>query len=323
MFPEVELLGGGETSTGFVYDFHFPHSINPDTISLIEERMRQIIREKRAIRILEMVPYSAGELLKQEGHWARAEELEEAEGLVEVFQMGSFHDLCVGPCAANSAEVAAFKLLSVERMEEEGMRVAGAAHFSKEALKEFLKKLDDYAESHHMKVGEGMGLWMKVDGKIIWLEPGLKLRNRLVEFLKERLFEGAVEVSGGCHEAVMKQLNRSKIGEVKTILNECADPESGLFEDFAETQIQISFDGEDSTSLLQSIDQTLNMLGFPPSLDFRIEDGIGRSWTVAQVRGREKVFFVTLSVEKILALLIETNAKSDFFEIGRYTFENQ
>ncbi|MCE5315762.1 MAG: hypothetical protein LLG04_00160, partial [Parachlamydia sp.] len=84
----------------------FPHPVHPDTLALLEQKMKQIVSEARAIRVLEMVPVSASALLKKEGHEEQSAELDEMEGaeaLVEVIQMGSFHQLTSGPCLKSTA----------------------------------------------------------------------------------------------------------------------------------------------------------------------------------------------------------------------------
>ena len=103
------------------------------------------------------------------------------EGLVEVIQIGSFHDLCPGPHLKNTAEFAAFKI-SAEPLPENGMRINGWCHTSKDELKHFLKKLDNYTEPS--QIGEKRALWKGP----IWLPAGIKLRNQLILFLKKEWF---------------------------------------------------------------------------------------------------------------------------------------
>jgi threonyl-tRNA synthetase len=299
IYPDVELWGGGETSTGFFYDFYFPHPIHQDRII---EGMRQIIRERRPIRTLEMVPLSARELLKKEGHMARADEVE--EGLVEVIQIGSFYDLCPGPHLKNTAEVAAFKI-TVEPLPDKGLRVNGWCHTSKEELRQFLKKLESYVE--HPLLGEKRGLWKGG----IWLPHGLKLRQELIQFLKEQWFEGALEVESPWESdrtAKHRSLSKPKIAESWTL------PEAG---------VQVSFFDKPESEMissLQSIGKTLTILGFDHStvpcgrgVDFLIEDDLGRKWPVVQLKRTSKEgapsveFHFTVAVERMLALLLEKN----------------
>lgn len=336
MFPDVELLGGGETPTGFSYSLRFPHPINPDTLSLIEERMRQIVREKRPIRTLEMVPFSASELLKRDGHRFRAEELEGLEGLVDVIQIGSFHDLSEGPHLKNTAEAAAFKLLSIDSPSPGEILLTGSAHFSKEQLKEFLKKIAAYKDPE--KIGEERGLWLRLDEGVVWLEKGLELKKKLSDFWQKKLFSNALPISGPekIENSVARRLKRLPL----QIFNAGREP----------LQINSYFPGDQIESAiissLQLVDEILKILGFSYRLywakrkkgskvaraleklkweaetetqerhemgalgiQFRIEDEIGRNWTVVQMREIKESslegFLVAISVEKILSLLIE------------------
>src|SRR3990167_776706 len=127
LYPDVELLGGEATAIGFFYDFVFPHPIH---LHIIEEKMKQIVREKRVIRTLVMVPFSASELLKSQGHYAQAEKLS-GEELVEVIQIDSFHGLSKGPHLNNTVELTAFKI-KVESLPEKRMRIIGWCHRSKD-----------------------------------------------------------------------------------------------------------------------------------------------------------------------------------------------
>jgi threonyl-tRNA synthetase len=265
LYPNIELWGGEETPTGFFYDFYFPHSVHPETLSLIEEKIRQIVREKREIRTLEMVPFSARELLRAKGN-GRFEELDVAEkGLIELIQIGAFHDLCLGPHLKNTAEAAAIKLLEIELLDGKGIRITGSAHISKQALKEFLKKVKDYEENCSSKVGERMGLWkVLANEEKVTLAKGIEMKRRVLDFLKKQLFQGATEVSfEGRGERISKHL---EIAKPDTCL-----AESWIFEMDGQEELKIQISSfrkkrdslrEDLNSCLQSIGKTLIILGF-------------------------------------------------------------
>ncbi len=303
LYPDVRLLGGGETPSGFSYDFYFPHSIH---LHLIEEKMKHIVREKLPIRTLDMVAFSASELLKSQGHDARAEELEDADGLVQLIQIGPFHDLCPGPHLKNTAELAAFKI-TAESLPDNGLRIIGWCHRSKDELKQFLKHLDNYTEASVL--GEQMGLWKGA----IWLPQGLRMRQQLIEFLKRKWFAGALEVSGpltGDRMELHRTLAKPKVAEIWTPASQ-------------ETHMQISFFGkaeEEFISLLQLIGKTLTILGFEHSnvpigreSDYLVVDGLGRSHSLVHVKKASKKgssavdFCITVVVEKILYQMLEKN----------------
>lgn len=248
LYPEVELLGGGETSTGFTYDFFFPHPIHAH---VIEEKMRAIVQERRPIKTLEMVPLSAREYLKSKSLFTRAEEIDD-EGLVELIQIGDFIDLCVGPHLKNTFDLAAFKI-EAEDLGERRLRIKGWCHRSKKELKQFLKILSQYESPE--KKGENLKLWKKE----IWFEKGLKEREHLIEFLKKEWFQDAFIISGlkeADRFSLHKGLKHAKVAEICHI---------GPWE----TLIQISFFGrtsEDWNSCLQMIGKTLTILGFEHSI---------------------------------------------------------
>lgn len=292
LYPEVELLGGHQTATGFTYDFIFPHPIHSH---IIEEKMKQIVREKRPIRTLEMVPFSARELLKANGHFARAEAIE-GEELVEVIQMGNFHDLSPGPHLKNTAELAAFKI-DVASLGDNQARITGWCHFSKDELKQFLKRLENYTEPK--KLGEAMGLWKKE----VWLKKGLKLKEKLIEFLKKEWFEGAFEISGPAEESRLKihrSFKKEKVAEVWSL-------------SYQETYLQISFFGQ-INSCLHLIAKTLTILGFDHSIShegaatqFVVVDGIGRKQVLVQMEKEGNDCTVFACVERILDQMLEKN----------------
>jgi hypothetical protein len=303
LYPDVRLLGGGETPSGFSYDFYFPHPIH---LHLIEEKMKHIVREKVAIRTLDMVAFSASELLKSQGHALRAEELEGESGLVQLIQIGSFHDLCPGPHLKNTAELAAFKISS-ESLPDNRLRIVGWCHRSKDGLKQFLKDLGNYTEASQL--GEQMGLWKGA----IWLPQGLRMKQQLIEFLKRKWFNGALEVSGPLTDDPMeihRTLRKPKVAEVWMGASQ-------------ETHMQISFFGKDEgefISFLQLIGKTLTILGFEHSndpmgreSDYLVVDGLGRSHSLVHVKRVSKKgssvvdFCVTVVVERILYQMLEKN----------------
>lgn len=302
LYPDIELLGGGDTSTGFFYDFYFPHPVHTH---IIEEKMSQIVREKRAIRTLEMVPLSARELLKSQGHLKRAKEVAN-EQLVDVIQIGSFHDLSEGPHLKNTAELAAFKI-EAEPTSDKRMRITGWCDRSKKDLKHFLKKFDVYKEPE--LIGEGRGYWRNG----IWMAGGLEFKEKLIQFLKKSLFQGALEISGPLgvdRMALHASLNLQKVAEIWA-----PDPH--------ETHLQISFFSVGEAEFISSlhlIGKTLTILGFnqkcvPGGLgtDFVVVDQLDRSHSLVRVKKRVKKggdlidFKIEANLEKILLQMIENN----------------
>lgn len=317
-FPEVALLGGQETPMGFFCDFQFPHLIHPEMIAMIEQAMRQIARERREIRVLEMVPFSAQELLKAQGHPFRAAELDDpAEQFVKVVQMGSFYDLISGNLLKNSHQLHAFKLEKMIRLENGVTRLSGFAYPSKEDLNLFLKKLKKYPAKRHETQGEAQGLWKIVSGEIIWLNKGLKLREKLLHFFEKQALENFERISASSpfnRQELLAQIDRP-VMEFLYSQNYTLNPLAGLYENQG-TEIRIFI--KDPISLLQSIEKTLNILGLEYNGQFCVDDALGRSWPVVEVRKGSRSVIVSIWIETILALLLE---KYELLE--RLAIENQ
>ena len=344
LFPGTELWRGEATDTGFVCECYFPHPVNPETLHLIEERMKLIVKEKRPIRTLEMTPRSAFELFKKEGHETQCQILEEIEGnLVEVIEIGSFHQMSEGPHLKNTSELGAFKLQSLEKLPDRGVKIDGAASFSKEELKEFLKKLSDYEHSNYQAVGQRMGYWKSFNEGLVWFEKGLQARSQVQNIFFQEV--PLIQCSGD-FEPLLAQLKR-----------DCRQINPGTTKDLRDSlysiqKISFTTEGEflnRMNSSLHSIYKILIMLGFDcwvrvcgkrrdwkgielstemkeervegpqPRIDFRVEDPILRPITVATIKMSKSSSEKNLSydceafVERILVLLLEKNLRIPHF----------
>ena len=302
--------------------------------------MRQIIREARAIRTLEMAPLSAFELLKKEGHTEQCQMLEAVEGnLVEVIEIGSFHQLSEGPHLDNTGQLAAFKLLSLTQLSDEGIRIQGAAAFSKEDLKKFLKLLAAFEKENYRQIGQQKGFWKCWDEGLVWLERGLEARRQVQNlFFQEAPF---VEFSGDFDPMTTffrRDYCQLKRGSFPDLRHSCYAIQKTNFsppEDFLKRII----------SSLHSIYKILIMLGFDcwvrtcgnrrdwkgvifpdemkveriegaeSCIEIMVEDSILRPIRIVLMKRLKKtsesavVFVCEAFVERILALLLEKNMR--------------
>lgn len=259
------------------------------------------MKERRPIRILEMVPFSAGELLKKEGHLTLLEQLEGEEGLVEIVQVGSFYDVNPGSHVKNTAELAAFRIRA-EKLEENGLRIVGECHYSKDELKKFLKVLDRFKE------GETLSEEMGYRKEGAWLESGLLLMRKLHALLKKELFPLGVEVKTSTSQEKLVLWRKLELPVV--------------YEE-QDLSLKGAFFGKDEESyrfLLQSIAKTLTMLGFDQQsvskgrmTDYWVEDELGRKRPLVHVKkisGKGSSLadiLLEVEVEQIFFLLLEQN----------------
>ncbi len=343
-FPGVSLLGGSETSYGFFYDFIFPHVVHPELHHQIEEKMRQIVKEKRAIRSMEMVGSSAREFLKSKKHMIRSSQVQ-GQGLFSLVEMGSFVDLSSGDLLENSAEIPHFKLFAPEPLEEGSWRISGTAHHSKDELKKFLKVFSEYAKTRHEVVGDLRLWWRETEDGILWMPQGMSARDRFIGQCREHLCVGATEVSCPRGSTLFKAWevlsNAVSVFEVAPVTFAPGE-DVGLFLPEDATMLRWLNSFKNRISCLQSIEKMLNILGFNyriclvrsvrdrkaescleesltelgwtfqesqekvecPRLDFLVQDGLGREWSAVSVQAR-KCLDVQVIVERNLALLLE------------------
>ncbi len=181
LFPGTLLVQGQDTSLGFHYDFIFPFPFQQEMLTLIEERMRGMIKEGRPLKMLEMMPANAAAFLEHRGQPRRAKAARAIKNpLVQLVQIENFIDLCIDPCMAQLERIAAFKLHPFLE-KGEATRLSGAAFFDKQALKHFLKRLEEHAGRDHVRLGEQLNLFSaSPESGWIWHPKGEALRARLL-----------------------------------------------------------------------------------------------------------------------------------------------
>jgi len=266
VFPDSELLGGGDHDTGFFYQFFPPYPLVPEALSMLEERMRQIIRENREIREMEMVAFSAKEYFAKEGHTAAVNALEEsaAKELVDVVKIGRFANLMEGPFCSSVKDIGAFKLTSLKQVGQSEVQVEGSAFSTKEELKDFLRAFSVYKSNNYLTVGSNAGLFILEEEKMIWTGKGLAIRQKLVKTLHQ-LF-GSSEEYQAPNLATLHQFG------LKHALKKSFSLWTIVFDQSMQTSAhQIIYCKESEIppyliSLLQMISKTLIILGFNPEL---------------------------------------------------------
>jgi len=312
-FPQVQILGTGETRVGFFCDLIFPHLVHSETLAMIEQAMRQISREKREIRTMEMVPLSARELFKAKGHRIRAEQIQQ-RGLVQIVQIGSFYDFSEGAYLGNTEALASFKLDQIKILSDREIRIAGFASATKEELKDFLKILKEYKHKRHEAAGQAMGLWRIEQEGVVWLKLGLKIWDRLIRFFDRTILDGVEFVSlpqKFSRMTLIQQLGRP-IAERPLQPPTLWDTETGLL-GLEGPNIEIF--ALDSTSLLHLTEKSLNILGLKHKEGFFAPDALGKEWQLVTKRKVPDGMVLSVSIVKILALLLESSELMELFLI--------
>lgn len=210
MFPEGKIAIGPPVEDGFYYDFDLPRSLTPDDLDQIEQRMRQILREKHAFRRRELSAVEAKRLFANQPY--KLELIEglaaggvdeygqpsEAPPVISTYTHDTFEDLCKGPHVANLGQIdpKAFKLLKVagaywrgDEKREQLQRIYGTAWQTPEELAAYLHRLEEADRRDHRKLGQELDLFsadpeMLGGGLILWHPKGGLIRHLIEEFCR-------------------------------------------------------------------------------------------------------------------------------------------
>lgn len=214
IYPSAQFGVGPTTENGFFYDFLVEPAISLDDLPLIEERMRELVKNRVPFERIEVgideaidVMRDRGQtfkvellhLLKEKGTTAVAKETGDdavvSGGVdhVSLYRLGEFVDLCRGPHLDTVAPIRNFKLLTIAGAYWRGnsnnpqlQRIYGLAFDDPAALKQCLWELEEAKKRDHRKLGQELELFRFAEdvgpGLPLWMPAGTVLRDEL-EFL--------------------------------------------------------------------------------------------------------------------------------------------
>ncbi|MBY0529106.1 MAG: hypothetical protein K2P51_02840 [Rhabdochlamydiaceae bacterium] len=192
LFPKALLVQGSGTSKYFYYDFILPFELQNDALSVIEERLRLKLKQKPAIRSVEMMPKNAAVRMEHQDQPFVAERIRDlGQGLVQMIEINGFVDWCEEEFLQEWDHRLVFKLIEhcpIEVGDRKGCRIIGVLSPEKDTLKESIKNAPLYSQASHQALCEryqiaaaspclGEGLWS-------WLPAGEKLRQAWIDWWK-------------------------------------------------------------------------------------------------------------------------------------------
>lgn len=202
LFPEAKLDIGPPTDAGFYYDFDLDHAFTADDLVRIEEEMRRISKENQRFERKEVTRAEAEALIRERGQdrykLGRLADIPEGEA-ISFYHNGEFADLCAGTHVRYTAQVKAFKLLSIagafhrgDERNKQLQRIYGTAFATKDELEQHLARVEEARKRDHRRLGKELRLFHideKVgQGLILWTPNGAIVRQELQTFISERLF---------------------------------------------------------------------------------------------------------------------------------------
>ncbi len=197
LYPGVKLGIGPAIENGFYYDVDLgDRKLNPDEFPKIEEKMKELARQKNEYVRKEVSKADALAYFTEKGDEYKLELLEGLEdGEITFYTQGGFTDLCRGPHIPNTGTIKAVKIMSLagaywrgDETRAQMTRLYGITFPKAKELTEYLTMLEEAKKRDHRKLGAELELFMfseKVgSGLPIWLPKGTQLRERLQNFLR-------------------------------------------------------------------------------------------------------------------------------------------
>jgi threonyl-tRNA synthetase len=214
LYPGAKYAIGPPIEDGFYYDFDVETPFTPEDVEKIEAEMRRIVKENQrferdeverdeALRLFADQPYKA-EIIEGVAEGADALEQQGASGeVISIYRNRDpktgevrFIDLCRGPHVPGTGRIKAFKLLRTAGAYWRGdehrqmlQRIYGTSWESKDALNDYLHRLEEAERRDHRRLGRELDLYSWPDevgaGIAIWHPKGGVLRKELEDLARQ------------------------------------------------------------------------------------------------------------------------------------------
>ena len=197
LFSGVKVTIGPSTEQGFYYDYDYENGFTMEDLEKIEKKMKEIVDQKRPFVRTVCEKKQAIKKFEAMGENYKVEILEGIEDPeVSIYKQGKWEDLCRGPHLPHTGWVKAFKLLSLAgaywRGDEKNkmlQRIYGTAFFSKQALEEHLKQLEEAKKRDHRKLGKELDLFSfhnEAPANPFFHPKGELFYSTLIDYWKEK-----------------------------------------------------------------------------------------------------------------------------------------
>ena len=207
LFPDTKLAIGPSIDNGFYYDFELTKPFTPDDLVLIENRMKELSKQKISIERFEMAREEAIDYYKKLGQKYKVEIIEDLTdaATVSFYRQGDFVDMCRGPHVPDTGYLKHFKLLTIAgaywRGDEKNamlQRIYGTAAATDEELQDYLTKLEEAKERDHRKIGRELDLFSINEqagaGLVFWHPNGARIRTIIENFWREEHYKRGYDI---------------------------------------------------------------------------------------------------------------------------------
>ncbi len=207
LFPDVKVAIGPTIADGFYYDFYRVEPFSINDLSLIEERMREMLKANIAFSRKELSSVEATEIFKNLNEEFKVEIIQDlSTEMVTIYEQGDFFDLCRGVHVPSTGKISPhFKLTKVSgaywRADSSRpmlQRIYATLWANKKQLDDYLEQIAQAELRDHRKLGKEMDLFHiqeEAVGSIFWHPNGQVVFRSLENFIRSKILkQGYVEV---------------------------------------------------------------------------------------------------------------------------------
>ncbi|MDR1488553.1 MAG: threonine--tRNA ligase [Holosporales bacterium] len=194
--PMVQLAIGPTIKDGFYYDIKSSKTFTKEDFSLIEKRMKEIIKQAIPFEMFKLKSDKAIELFSGMGEEFKVELIKDLDvDSVTIYKLGEFIDLCRGPHVPDTSHIPldAFKLINVAGAYWRGdstrdmlQRIYGTAWFTKSDMENYFQIIEEAEARDHRKLGPVLDIFHideEAVGSIFWLKNGTILFNTVKNYI--------------------------------------------------------------------------------------------------------------------------------------------
>lgn len=205
LYPGAKYAIGPPIQHGFYYDFDIGRPFNLEDLDKIEAKMAEIVAAdqkflREEISLDEAREIFAGQDFKLEiidGIGEESQGQGVADDRVFIYRNdGTFVDLCRGPHLPSTGRIKAFKVLRSSGAYWRGdekrqmlQRIYGTAWESREALDDYLHRLEEAERRDHRKIARELDLFSFPGelgaGLVLWHPKGARMRKELVRYVED------------------------------------------------------------------------------------------------------------------------------------------
>lgn len=199
LFPTAQVTIGPVIEDGFYYDFAYERPFTPDDIDAIEKKMKALTKQDIAVERSVMERDEAVTFFRNMGEEYKAEIIASIPSNEELslYKQGEFIDLCRGPHVPSTGKIKAFKLTKLagaywrgDSNNEMLQRVYGTAWGDKDALKDYLHRIEEAEKRDHRKLAKRLDLFHlqpEAPGMIFWHHKGWTVFKEVEDYIREKI----------------------------------------------------------------------------------------------------------------------------------------